>query len=179
MDHAIWQCGCKAVQAEVPAKGNRILCYCASCREFVERLGKGDRLDSAGGSDLMQVSPDGVHITQGIDHLRWMRLTEKGPVRWYASCCNTPMVNTLATRGLPFASFQTHDLTPKEALPPVRAHVHLKGATQRVEDPKGSFISLVFSLLGSAAKARVTGRWRNNPFFDDDGKLIGSRQELT
>ncbi len=116
---------------------------------------------------------------RGTEHLRWMRLTEKGPLRWYASCCDTPMANTLASAKFPFASFQVNELEPKSALPPVRAHVNLIGATAHVSAPKGSILPLMLSLLAKVAKARITGRWRNNPFFDDNDKPIAAQQELT
>lgn len=175
MDHVTWRCICGSVEAELPAKGNRIICYCGSCRGFVEDLGFGDRLDAEGGNELFQVAPDGVRIAKGSDQLVWMRLTDKGPLRWYTKCCNTPMVNTLSTRNLPFASFQVHELEPKEALPPVMARVNLKGASGHVDGERGSVLMLVLGLLGGAVKAHVTRRVVDNPFFDASGKPIGPR----
>lgn len=174
---ATWTCKCGQVEAEIPETGNRLVCYCNSCRAFVERLGDTDRLDAAGGSDLLQLKPQDVRFRKGTEHLHWMRLTEKGPLRWYAACCNTPMANTLGTRALPFASFQVHDITPKDSLPPVRAHVHLKGATARVENPKRGMAGLVIDLLLGVAKARLLGRWRDNPFFDVQGRPIATQQD--
>ena len=179
MTHLIWSCECGQVEAEVPSKGNRIICYCDSCRTYVEKLGKGDRLVHPGsGNELFQTSPQGVRFKQGTERLRYMRLTEKGPLRWYASCCNTPVANTLSTRTLPFASFQVHDFEDKSKLPPVRAHVNLSGATAHVPKPHGSFYPLVFDILKGAAKAYLTGRVRQNPFFDASGQPVGARQDL-
>ena len=177
MDKTTWGCQCGKVEVEVPTAGVRLTCYCESCRAFVERLGKGERLDAAGGSDLLQVAPDGVRIVKGQDHLAWMRLTEKGPLRWYATCCNTPMANTLPTRHVPFASFQVADLSPTEDLPEVSAKVHLKGALAHVEGPHGSPLPMLLALLGRTVMAHVTGKWRKNPFFDAEGRLIASRKE--
>ena len=172
-----WTCECGSVVAELPEGGTRIVCYCRSCRGFVERLGKGDRLDPAGGNDLLQLAPDGARFLKGVDKLAWMRITEKGPLRWYATCCNTPVANTLATPGIPFASFQTAFVAPQAALGPVRARVHLKGATAHVAGPTGSLLPLFAGVFWRIASARLSGRWRTNPFFGADGKPVAARRE--
>lgn len=177
MSHATWTCRCGSVSANVPVTGKRIVCYCKSCRAFVEQFDEADRLDPAGGSELIQVAPDKVSFTKGTEHLRWMKLTEKGPMRWYAACCGTPMANTLPTRAVAFASFQVHDIAPKDTLPPVSARVHLKGALERVEEPLGSIWPLMGALIGRSLQSWVTGGWKRNPFFDSAGKPIGTRED--
>ncbi|MEM7753457.1 MAG: DUF6151 family protein [Pseudomonadota bacterium] len=177
MKHATWTCVCGSVEAELPSAGNHLVCYCESCRGFVEQLGKGDRLDAAGGSALFQVSPDQVRFTKGAEHLRWMKLSPKGPMRWYTACCNTPMANTLANRAIAFASFQVHDIAPQDALAEVSARVHLKGALAHVEGRTGGIGPLLASLLGRSAKSWVTGAWKRNPFFDASGTPIGPRED--
>ncbi len=54
-------------------------------------------LDERGGSQIIQVPPKNLTFTQGREVLASMRLTEKGLLRWYAGCCNTPIGNTLIT----------------------------------------------------------------------------------
>lgn len=176
MAHGTWKCDCGQVEASVPTDGFRLVCYCESCRAYVTRLGHADRLNAAGGNDLIQVAPDEVEI-RGVEHLRWMKITEKGPARWYAKCCSTPMANTLSTRRVPFASFQVHDIEPKSALPGIRAHVNLKGALARVEEPVGSARPLILSFFGRVAVAWITGRWRRNPFFASDGTPVAPRED--
>lgn len=174
MTHVTWSCECGQVEATMPAKGNRIICYCESCRAYVAKLGCSDRLDAWGGNELLQTAPQDVTVTKGAEHMVYMRLTEKGPLRWYAECCDTPMVNTLATRSLPFASFQVHDLEPKEALPPLRGMVNLSGATGRIDNVKKAFVpGMIVGLLFGAAKAHLTGKVKKNPFFDASGAPIG------
>lgn len=177
MTDAVWTCECGSVSARVPMTGTRIVCYCETCRGFVTRLDKGDRLDAAGGSDLIQVDPQGVSFTAGTEHLKHLRMTETGPLRCYAACCGTPMANTLPVRAVAFASFQVHDIEPKSALPKVTARVHLKGALAKVKEPTGSVLPLVGGLLGRTAKALVSGKWREHPFFKPDGTPIGPREE--
>jgi hypothetical protein len=177
MEQSLWRCECGAVEADLPVNGARLICYCQSCRAFVERLNKADRLDAAGGSDLLQVAPDRVSFRKGTDHLAWFQITQKGPLRWYTTCCGTPMANTLATRQVPFASFQAHDISPAEHLPHVSGRVHLKGATDWVKEPKGRLLPLIMGFVGRAIKARLTGTWRKNPFFDEHGRPIAAQQK--
>lgn len=177
MDRANWTCQCGSVEVKVPTTGCRIICYCEACRGFVERLGKDDRLDAAGGSDLIQVTPHQVEIVQGAECLRYLKMTERGPMRWYASCCDTPMANTLPFRAIAFASFQVHDMVPKERLPDVTARVHRKGALAHVDGPAGSVWPLVTGLLSRTVKSWVTGNWRLHPFFHTDGTPIGLRKD--
>ncbi len=174
MASATWRCECGSVEARLPTDGFRLVCYCGSCRDFATRLGSGDRLNDAGGSDLIQVAPDSVEI-KGIEHLRWMKITEKGPMRWYAHCCDTPMANTLSLRAVPFASFQVHDIEPQSELPPIRAHVNLSGATARVTEPTGNVRSVLLSFASRVLRSWVTGRWRRTPFFDGQGRPVASR----
>lgn len=177
MAELTWRCRCEAVEAHLPRQGNRIVCYCKSCRSFVEQFGKAERLQAAGGSDLLQVEPQRVRISKGVEHLRWTQLTSKGPFRWYASCCGTPMANTLPTRAVAFASFQVHDIVETAALPDVRARVHLNGALAHVEPPHGSIRPLVFGLLRNTVKAWIDGGWRRHPFFNAAGKPVGPRED--
>lgn len=176
MADAKWSCECGLVEASVPTDGIRLVCYCESCREFVSKLGCGDRLNAAGGNDLLQVAPDKVEL-KGAEHLRWMKITEGGPMRWYAHCCDTPMANTLSTKKLPFASFQVYDILPQDDVPDISAHVNLKGALARVEEPVGSVRALILSFVGRVVTAWLTGRWRRNPFFAPDGAPIAARKE--
>lgn len=177
MQTSTWTCGCGAVEALVPLQGNRIVCYCESCRGFVEALQADERLDPAGGNDLIQVTPSEVAFKKGTEHLRWMKMSKKGPMRWYAVCCGTPMANTLSTRAIAFASFQVHDLAPQNELPEVSARVHLKGALSHVDGPKGSLGPLMRALLGRTVKSWVTGTWKRNPFFDTSGDPIAARED--
>ncbi len=175
-----WTCKCREVEAEaVPQKGARIVCYCASCRAFVERLGAGDRLDPAGGSDLWQTAPESVTITKGQAHLAWMRLTEKGPLRWYTTCCNTPMANTLDGIGVPFLTIQSWDFENPDELGHVVARVNRKDATAHIQGELGSIWRMLLPFAGRAIKSRLNGGYRRNPFFNDEGKPISAGHVVT
>lgn len=98
-------CRCGAVHGVVtdvaPNSINRIVCYCADCQAFIQQLRRSDLLDAHGGSDIVQVAPGRVRIDRGTEHIRGLRLSDKGMFRFYASCCNTPLGNS-AGPGIPF-----------------------------------------------------------------------------
>lgn len=69
-------------------------------------LGRADLLDEHGGSDVIQVPPSMIQFDRGSEHITGMRLSEKGMYRWYASCCKTPLGNTLKP-AIPFIGLPT------------------------------------------------------------------------
>src|SRR4029077_11390639 len=92
-------CRCGEVRARVtdasPRTVNRIVCYCDDCQAFAHRIGRADLLDSQGGREIVQLAPATLTFLQGQQRIVGLRLTPKGLFRWYASCCNTPVGNTL------------------------------------------------------------------------------------
>ena len=99
------RCRCGEVHGVVSDVGSTTvshgICYCADCRAFAYFLERADILDSKGGTPIVQTAPARVRFIQGAHHLRCMRLSEKGLLRWYAGCCNTPMGNMISMR-IPF-----------------------------------------------------------------------------
>jgi len=168
-----WTCNCGEVQLQVtPGNGARIMCYCSACRDFAERFGAGDTLDPAGGADLFQTAPEMIQITKGRDYLSWIKLTPKGPHRWHTTCCNTPMANTLGTRAIPFATILSHNIDDKEALGPIIARVNRKSATGHFDGEAGNTGRVIRSFLWRTLRSRASGRYKQNPFFTAQGKLI-------
>lgn len=169
-----WTCRCGQVAAEVdPRGGTRAVCYCPSCQRFAALTDAEAALDPQGGSDLYQVAPEAARITRGKDKLTWMRLTEKGPLRWHTTCCNTPFANTLATRTIPFLTLVSHRFTDPDALGPVAVRVFRRYARGRVpDDGAGSMLPLYLAFARRALTSRLSGGWRRNPLFDDAGKPI-------
>lgn len=169
-----WTCRCGAVAAEVdPKGGTRAVCYCSYCQDFARRTDAEAALDPQGGSDLYQVAPEAVTITRGAGNLAWMRLTDKGPLRWYTTCCNTPVANTLDRRSVPFVTMMAHRLSDPDALGPVRVRVFRRNATGRVpDDGTGGTLPLYLGFARRVLKSFLTGGWRRNPFFGSDGRPI-------
>jgi hypothetical protein len=102
---AEFRCLCGEVRGRVknasPDAANRMVCYCDDCQAYLHHLARADLLDAHGGTDIVQVAPACVSFDRGIDRIVGLRLTPKGLYRWYASCCRTPLGNTLGP-GLPF-----------------------------------------------------------------------------
>jgi hypothetical protein len=98
-------CRCKSVRGRVanagPGTVNRIVCYCDDCQAFLHQLGRIDLLDEHGGTDIVQVAPASLTFDQGMEHIVGLRLSPKGIYRWYASCCNTPLGNSVEPK-IPF-----------------------------------------------------------------------------
>ncbi len=98
MNHPL-QCRCGSLKGHVidPKRVNRCVCYCRDCQAFAHFLGRPDEiLDAKGGSEIIQTIPANVIFTQGQETLACVRLTQNGLLRWYASCCNTPIGNNVA-----------------------------------------------------------------------------------
>src|SRR5687768_4861211 len=101
------RCRCGTVRGVAhgvePGAINHCFCYCDDCQAFAHFLGRADDvLDAWGGTEITQMSQARLAFVSGTDSIAAMRLTEKGLMRWYASCCNTPIGNTLATGAMPF-----------------------------------------------------------------------------
>lgn len=93
-----WQCECGQVHGMIqnlsPKTANRCECYCRFCRGFAESLkAEQTSLNANGGSDLFQISPAQVSIEGGRDKIKAIQFATKGPSRFYAACCDTPLIN--------------------------------------------------------------------------------------
>jgi hypothetical protein len=175
-----WTCRCGAVAADVePKGGTRAVCYCRFCRDFARRTGAEGALDPQGGSDLFQVGPEAVRFVRGGDRLAWMRLSDKGPLRWYTTCCGTPLANTLASRSVPFVTLMAHRFAEPDALGPVRVRVFRRDATGRVpDDATGGTLPLYLGFARRVLKSFLTGGWRRNPFFGPDGRPVAEGERV-
>ena len=173
------RCACGAVHGrlEHPPWVNHVVCYCASCQAFPARLGKADEvLDEHGGTDIVQTSPAAVTFSRGREHLACLRVTPKGPLRWYAACCNTPIGNTPANPKFAFVGLLHSCLGSREALEgafgPVRMRFFAGDATG---EPKPEGKVPVWGMLGFAGRmlgAWVSGDYRKTPFFDERGEPV-------
>ena len=174
-----WCCDCGAMYLKVdPRGGSRVICYCKDCQAFARATGRGDILDEAGGSDIYQVAPHQVRIEAGSDRLAALRLTDKGPARWYVTCCGAPVANTWPTRALPFVTLLSKGFSDREALGPVTAQAFRRSATAYAPKIAGGMGPVYRAFARRAALAWITGRWRCHPFFDASGAPRASPRPL-
>jgi hypothetical protein len=166
------QCGAVIGALDHERLANHGICYCLDCQMFTRFLGREvELLDESGGSEGMPVLPKDVTFHQGIQHLACVRVTEAGPLRWYAACCNTPVGGTAATSKLPFFSLSrafVEDLEPGIAAPfgPVRFCLYTGGARIWPKPKPFGRVGFILWLIRNRLRARFTGGFRANPFFD-------------
>jgi len=191
-----YSCACGQTTAKVsrpsPKAGNRVRCYCKDCQAFVNWLvaqGGADILDENRGSELYQTLGCRLEITAGKENLAAMRLSPKGMIRWYTTCCHSPFGNTLGPAlftfvGLPVSGF---DDASEKTLGPLKASVFAEHA------PKGShpaenfgFRKGLLRILGREIAGKFSARTRKNPFRPDDVPLktpqiltLSERQAVT
>jgi hypothetical protein len=179
------RCRCGALQGHVDLKGasNRMVCYCQDCQAFARFLGPADQvLDAQGGSDVVQVTPHRIRITQGASHLAVMRLSSKGMLRWYAACCRTPVGNTMNSRNMPFTGLlvQCLDTAPLEpAFGPVRASANTASAIGEPKPRAFGMAGALLRILGMVAGSRLSGRYKDTPFFSATGAPVSEPTVLS
>jgi hypothetical protein len=166
------RCRCGEVRGVVsdpsPGTVNRVVCYCADCQAYAHQLGRADLLNAKGGSDIVQLAPAALSFTKGQDRIVGLRLTEKGLYRWYATCCNTPVGNTMNPAmpfvGIPVQSFDTP--RPDEVFgAPLGA---ILGKSAIGEPPPGSTglnLGLLLRAIGKVLGWRLGGKVWPHPFF--------------
>ncbi len=186
MDNLALQCRCGQVSGRAikvtPAAATRVVCYCRDCQRFANWLDAAEQtLDSWGGTDIFQLPPARLQIHQGHEHIRCLRLSEKGLYRWYAGCCKTPIGNSLKP-SVPLIGLISSFVSDSQAelkTGPVCARVNLGGATAQIPS---SLISAAPSrgyllrLLGKMASWKLRGLGRPHPFFAPRGEPISPPQ---
>jgi hypothetical protein len=175
------RCACGALRGVArglsPERGNRLVCYCDDCQSFAYFLGRAEEiLDIHGGTDIFQMSPARIEFTEGVSNLACVRLTPRGLMRWYASCCNTPVGNTIASGRAPFLgsihSCMDHagnGRTRDAVLGPSRGGVNgrfARGERTDVDAHDKAPLSMGLRLLTMMLRFRLGGDHKRSPFFD-------------
>ena len=171
------KCECGAVTGTAhnitPKSGNRVVCCCSDCQAFAKFLETEDRtLDGFGGTDIYQTSPSQIKIKTGPENLSSMKLTPKGLLRWYTSCCNTPVANTMGGK-LAFCGI-IHSFTNipdrEETLGDVRAYCQTQDAIGTPDHPKAhpKFpAGITLRILRQMVHWKVQGKDTPSPFYNE------------
>lgn len=173
------RCRCGSVRGEMDAHRAyaRATCYCKDCRAFARFLGQPGVLDASGGTDLVAAAPAAVRFTAGSGHVACMSLSPKGLLRWYASCCRTPLGNTPRDPKVPYAGIVTacFDAAPQamDAAFGSRDRIVLNtgSATAAVRATPLAFLAGGLRILVGIIGARLR-RERTSPFFDASGRPL-------
>jgi hypothetical protein len=187
MDHPL-QCQCGTIKGYVtrPGMANRAVCYCADCQAFARFLERTDTvLDEHGGTEIVATLPKQVHFLQGLEALTCMSLSDRGLLRWYARCCNTPIGNTPRDFKIPYvglidACLKSKSPSLQESFGPVRMVLNTKSAKGHVKTtPVSNFVTLL-GLMKTVIATRLNGTYKSNPFFAaETGTPIVDPRELT
>jgi hypothetical protein len=171
------RCSCGSLEGRAQglksSVGIRLVCYCDDCQAFPWALDAADRvLDAHGGSDIFQTSPARIEFTRGLENLACLRLTEKGLLRWYASCCNSPICATLAMPSVPFVALLHSALecggSPDAVLGPSRGGVNArfaKGDRASLDAHDKAPPGIILRLAAMIFRAWLRGDAKRSPFF--------------
>lgn len=165
------QCTCGKLKGSLSKKINRCVCYCDDCQAFAHFLQR-DReiLDEAGGTDIIQTTPNNVTFSEGIENLACMRLTPNGLLRWYTTCCNTPIGNTSSNFktsfvGLVHNCLDSQQVSLDEAFGPILMRVCTKYAKGEPKPKSSGVPTRMLRIITSILIARLDGSYRDTPFF--------------
>jgi hypothetical protein len=158
----------------------RLVCYCSDCQAFANKLGTAERvLNEHGGTEIFQVAPSRLKILQGQDRIACLKLSKKGPYRWYATCCNTPIGNTMKPEipfiGLISAFIDTDAVAQDPKIGPVRCHCQTQHAADSwPSDQKrtGFPVGLTLRMMTFILLWKMRGLGKENPLFTAKGNPI-------
>jgi hypothetical protein len=116
-----------------------------------------------------------------------VRLSDKGILRFYASCCRSPIGNMLARRRSPFLGLVQPFMDPgpgralEDVIGPVILYARSEAATAPLpaNRPKPNMIlgfAHVFKVIGASV---LFGKHTPTPFFDANDKLVVTPEILT
>ncbi|WP_268244638.1 DUF6151 family protein [Tateyamaria omphalii] len=151
-----------------PTNGTRAECYCHDCRAAELYAGQPD--PAPGGVQVYQSVPDRVRFDLGEDQLAAFSLSEKGLLQWQASCCGALLFKTARTPKLPFVSFRTDRLEDDNPLGPIVARAFVRKPNGKRGHEGG--LKFMFGFAVRALSRRMTGLWKQTPFFHADGTPV-------
>lgn len=185
------RCTCGSFSATIgpvgPKIGCRIACLCDDCQAFAEFLERGDEiLSPAGATEIYQTTPRRYRIESGVEHVACVSLKEKGLKRWYTTCCNTPIGNTMASAkiafiGIPRLAISDTAEELETKVGPVIAKVN--GRFARGEMPSDAHAKAPLGMLARWIRAglgsQIRGEAKPHPLFNEDRTPIVKARILT
>jgi hypothetical protein len=174
MKHPL-RCRCGKLQGHVVPStvAVRAICYCKDCQAYARFIDTAGVADQDGGTEVIASLPQHVHFTAGLDKLACMSLSERGLLRWYAGCCNTPIGNTPRHPKLPYVGLihsclEGDSPSIESSFGRRRIAVNTKSARNAVRSTPIASTVAVLRLMTSSLVTRLGGTYKNNPFFRSD-----------
>lgn len=182
-------CRCGALQGSIAdiehRSGERVRCFCRDCQSYAHHLGAADvALDPHGGTGMYLTTPRGLSFHRGQQHLACLQLSPKGPLRWYAQCCNTPLANVIRNPGQPFVSVSLATIQGdiEKTLGSRETGIMARDARGTPSGTKlhdgmspAAGMRAVLRLL----RGRLLGHHRTTPFFKPDGSPVATPRILS
>ncbi|MEX0306692.1 MAG: DUF6151 family protein [Ruegeria sp.] len=179
-DELTFCCDCGALSGRITKNGIRsgthVVCFCHDCRAAQLYFGQPD--PAPGPVEVFQMAPEDIKFESGAEHLAAMQLSPKGMLRWYAKCCNAPIATTPTTPKFPFAGFIVRRIPDHSGLGPIttRGFAPKAGGKQSHEKLRYAAVGLLKRVL----KSRLSGSWKNTPFFKSEtGEPVARPTVLT
>ncbi|MCB0356392.1 MAG: hypothetical protein KDD40_05260 [Bdellovibrionales bacterium] len=172
------QCDCGKFQAELVCfpqnSPGRLACYCDDCQNYLKKIQREDRLDSFGGTEVVPVYPAEFKFVKGQENLRCNRLSKNGLNRWSTTCCNSPIANTKPNFpwvGLFHSVYTTKDPSYLENLGPIKSRIMGQYAKRNPPFKVSKKLSIkdIIVVLPFLLKGMIFKKYKNSPFFNDDG----------
>ena len=170
------RCECGQVQGTVEAGHayTRATCYCRDCQAYARWLDKPGLTDAQGGTDIVAMNPAAVRIDSGHDRVACMSLSEKGILRWYASCCRTPLGNTPRDGKIAYVGLLASSLAPIAEVDAAfgsagDTRINVKSALGEVKPTPVAFVVDGLRIFGGILAARLR-RQPPSLFFDGNAQ---------
>ena len=169
------ECECGAMRGTVEGRGlcSHLICYCPDCRAFARFLGHADIvLVAQGGTEFVQLAQPRISFTRGAEHLSAVRLSEKGLLRWYAGCFNTPIGNTMANRKVAVIGLIHACLDADRINGDFGTRIAIVNTGNALGEPKPrqrGLPGVILRALTLAASNLVSRRYLRSPLFDETG----------
>ena len=116
------------------------------------------------GVPLFQSTPDKVSFESGAENLAAFSFGPTNVLRWQASCCGAGIFITLRKPKIAMATLLTERLTDTAPLGPEKSRAFIPVAGGKTKH-EGTW-ALVVGAITRALAARISGRWKDTPFFD-------------
>ena len=166
MADVAFSCACGGLTGSIidasPKTGSHAVCFCTSCRAGEVYSGAPDPAPDPIG--VFQTSPHRINITSGQDQLAPFSFGPKNLLRWQAKCCGTAIFNTPRNPGLSFVAIRTTCLEETSTIGPVRSKGFIP--TQDGKQRNEGLYALIFNAMCRMIGKRLSGRWKDTPFFD-------------
>ncbi|WP_345725514.1 DUF6151 family protein [Qipengyuania mesophila] len=172
------------IEKATAAEGDYVVCHCTDCRDLVRHFGHEARLlDAHGGTALYQSRCARMRIDRGRERLAELHMTEGPTLRWYASCCDTPLFNTYRNGRIPYVTtlLANCDAAARASLGEPLGHLFIGDATGDTSGLKPlSMNRLMRRFFPRMIKDILSGDRRRSALFDPETlEPIAKPRQLT